>query len=217
MNQRAMTNPLRVPSVRFPLGQFARCTLVLAAAASLAACQPARETPPLQGARIGGEFSLVDRAGRPTAWSSFAGRWRIVYFGYTFCPDACPTDVAIVMKGYRQFAREHPQQAARVQPIFITVDPERDTQARIGEFADAFGPPLVALTGSREAVDDAARAFAVYHNRGKDLPGGGYLVDHSRAAYLMDPDGQPIAVLPTDLGPQQGPPAVAAELAKWVR
>ncbi|MBC2653038.1 SCO family protein [Novosphingobium flavum] len=217
MNRHAMTNPLRRTPLRFPLGHVLRLALAGLLGLALVACQKVAEAPPLKGAKIGGEFTLVDRSGRTLTWGSFNGRWRIVYFGYTYCPDACPTDVAIIMKGYRQFAKEHPQEAADVQPIFITVDPARDTQARIGEFADAFGSPLIALTGSQENVDEAARAFAVYHNRGKDQPGGGYLVDHSRAAYLMDPDGQPIAILPTDLGPQQGPPAVAAELAKWVR
>ncbi|MBC2670691.1 SCO family protein [Novosphingobium piscinae] len=217
-----MTNPPRFPLGRnalrrAALGRAAAALLALGPLAGLAACQQPPETPPLAGAKIGGEFTLVDRSGRTLTWGSFNGRWRIVYFGYTFCPDVCPTDVAVLMKGYRQFAKEHPQEAAMVQPIFISVDPVRDTPARVGEFADAFGAPLLALTGSQEQVDEAARAFAVYHARGKDLPGGGYLVDHSRAAYLMDPDGRPIALLPADLGDQKGPPAVAAELAKWVK
>lgn len=212
MNRRAMMNP-----PRFPLGRIAPLAFALAALGLLSGCNAAPETPPLAGAQIGGEFTLADRTGRELTWGSFAGRWRIVYFGYTFCPDACPMDVGILMKGYRLFARDHPQEAADVQPIFITVDPARDTQARIGEFEDAFGKPLLALTGTQEQVDAAARAFAVYHNRGKTLPGGGYLVDHSRAAYLMDTEGKPVAILPTDLGVQKGPEAVAAELAKWVK
>lgn len=212
MNRGAMMNPLR-----FPLGRIAPLVLALAAPLALAGCGQAPETPPLAGAQIGGEFSLVDRTGRTVSWSSLAGRWRIVYFGYTYCPDACPMDVGILMKGYRAFAKAHPAEAADVLPIFITVDPERDTKERVGEFADAFGKPLLALTGTQEDVDEAARAFAVYHNRGKATPGGGYLVDHSRAAYLMDPNGKPIAILPTDLGAQKGPDAVAAELAKWVK
>lgn len=217
MNRHAMTNPPMTHARRFPIGHLAPLALALGVLAPLSACQQPPQTPPLAGAQIGGEFSLKDRHGRPVTWGSFAGRWRIVYFGYTYCPDACPMDVGILMKGYNQFAKAHPQEAADVQPIFISVDPQRDTPARIGEFADAFGPPLVALTGTAEEVAQAERAFAVYANRGKDLPGGGYLVDHSRAAYLMDPDGKPIAILPTDLGPQDGPAAVAAELAKWVR
>jgi protein SCO1/2 len=216
MNRHAMTKPLRPAPLSCPLGHVLRMALACLLGLALVACQKATEAPPLKGAKIGGEFTLVDRSGRTLTWGSFNGRWRIVYFGYTFCPDACPTDVAVLAKGFKQFAKEHPQEAASVQPIFISVDPERDTPAVVGQFVDNF-PPFIGLTGSREAVDEAARAFAVYHNRGKAQPGGGYLVDHSRAAYLMDPDGQPIAILPTDLGPQQGPPAVAAELAKWVR
>ena len=212
MNHRAMTKP-----VRFPFSHIAPLALTLSVLPLLSACGQPPETPPLAGAQIGGDFALTDRHGRTVQWRDFAGKWRIVYFGYTFCPDACPMDVGILMKGYRQFAKDNAALARAIQPIFITVDPGRDTPARVGEFADAFGAPLIGLTGSQADVDQAARAFAVYHSRGKDLPGGGYLVDHSRAAYLMDPDGKPIAILPTDLGVQQGPPAVATELAKWIK
>lgn len=217
MNRHAMLNPLRFP-LGHVLARILPLLLVAAGAASLSACdQQLPEPPPLAGAKIGGEFNLVDRTGRSVTWGSFAGNWRIVYFGYTYCPDACPMDVGILMKGYREFAKQHPQEAATIRPIFITVDPARDTKARIGEFADSFGKPLIALTGTQAQVDEAARAFAVYHTRGAKVPGGGYLVDHSRAAFLMDPDGRPIAILPTDLGSKDGPAAVAAELAKWVR
>ena len=207
MNRRAMIKPLP---------RLALALLAICAPLALAACQQ-RETPALAGAAIGGPFTLSDKAGKPVHWSDFAGKWRIVYFGYTWCPDACPTDVAIVMKGFRQFAKEHPDQAAKVQPIFISVDPERDTPAKVGEFSAAFGPQLLGLTGTPEQVAAAAKAFAVYYAKGQQGAGGSYLVDHSRTAYLFDPEGKPIEILPTDLGDQKGPPAVAAELAKWVR
>jgi len=202
MNRRAMTNR---PAL------LAALLLALAAQLTLAACQQ-RETPPLAGAAIGGPFTLEDKAGKPVHWSDFAGKWRIVYFGYTWCPDACPTDVGVMMRGFDKFAKAHPDLAAKVQPIFITVDPARDTPARVGEFAAAFSPRLLGLTGTQAQVDAAATAFAAYHARGKDQPGGGYLVDHSRIAYLMDPDGKPVAMLPVD----KDDAAVAAELAKWV-
>lgn len=204
MNRRAMTKP---PILKAMLAAMLAAALPLA----LAACEQ-REPPPLAGAAIGGPFTLEDKAGKPVQWSDFAGKWRIVYFGYTYCPDACPTDVGVMMRGFAEFAKAHPDLAAEVQPIFITIDPERDTPARVGEFAAAFSPRLLGLTGTRQQVDQAAKAFAAYYARGKTQPGGGYLMDHSRVAYLMDKDGKPIAMLPVDKTDK----AVAAELAKWV-
>jgi protein SCO1/2 len=118
-----------------------------------------------------------------------------------------------MMRGFDRFAKDHPDLAGEVQPLFITVDPARDTPARVGEFAAAFSPRLLGLTGTPAQVDQAAKAFAAYYARGKSQPGGGYLMDHSRVAYLMDRDGKPVAMLPVDRDDK----AVAAELAKWVR
>jgi protein SCO1 len=145
-------------------------------------------------------------------WDDFAGKWRIVYFGYTFCPDACPLDVQAMMQGFNRFANEHPARAAEVQPIFITIDPARDTPARVGEFAAAFSPRLIGLTGTPAQVDAAAKAFVAPYSKGQETAGG-YLMDHSRNAILFDPQGAPVAILPID----QGPEATAAELMKWVK
>jgi protein SCO1 len=203
MNRRAMTKPQ-------PL-------IVFALALLLGACKPA-EVPSamrgtdLAGATIGGSFTLTGSDGKTVRWEDFAGKYRIVYFGYTFCPDACPTDVGVMMQGFTRFARAHPDRAAKVQPIFISIDPARDTPAKVGEFAAAFGPPLIGLTGTAEQVAGAAKAFMVYYARGKDSTGG-YLMDHSRFAYLMDPQGRPVEGLPVD----QGAEAVAADLADAVK
>lgn len=172
---------------------------------------PPAESPPLAGAAIGGPFTLVDKDGETVSWKDFEGQYRIVYFGYTFCPDACPLDVQAMMAGFSRFEDEHPGRAKEVQPIFISIDPERDTQEVVGQFAAAFHPRLLGLTGTAEQVDTAAQAFAVYYQRGEENPHG-YLMDHSRIAYLMGREGEPIAMLPVDKDPQ----AVAAELDKWV-
>ena len=203
MNRRAMTKPL---------ARLLPALLAMIAPLALTACEQ-REPPPLAGAAIGGPFTLVDKAGKTVRWADFAGKWRIVYFGYTWCPDACPTDVGVMMRGFDRFAKDHPDLAGEVQPLFITVDPARDTPARVGEFAAAFSPRLLGLTGTPAQIDQAAKAFAAYYARGKSQPGGGYLMDHSRVAYLMDRDGKPVAMLPVDRDDK----AVAAELAKWVR
>jgi len=205
MKRRAMTYLAR---------SLAPLALALCASLGLAACgqqQPA-ERPPLEGAALGGPFTLVDKDGKTVTWDQFKGRWRIVYFGYTFCPDACPLDVQSLMRGFSTFEKEHPSEAAKVQPIFISIDPERDTPEVVGQWTAAFGPRLLGLTGTPEQVKQAVKAFAAYYAKGKETPGG-YLMDHSRIAYLMDAQGKPIAMLPVD----KGPDAVAAELAKWVR
>jgi protein SCO1/2 len=185
------------------------------------ACQDAGSAPPgpspdgvdLRGANIGGPFELIDKTGRTVHWGDFAGRYRIVYFGYTFCPDVCPTDVQRMARGLKLFSSEHPDLAKKIVPIFITVDPERDTPAKVGEFAAAFSPDIVGLTGTPVEIERAKKAFTVVASKGEMQPGGGYLVNHSNFTYLFDPDGKPLGALPTDKGPE----AVAKELAGWVR
>ncbi len=205
MNRRAMIKPRNLISL-------------LLAPIALTACSP-KGTPPaaiagveLTGAEIGGPFTLSDKDGKPVKWSDFAGKYRIVYFGYTFCPDACPTDVGVMMRGFAAFAKAHPDLAAKVQPMFITIDPARDTAPRVGEFAAAFSPRLLGLTGTQAEVDAAVKAFKVVAQRGQDTPGG-YLMDHSRLAYLFGPDGKPIEALPVDKNAE----AVAADLAISVK
>jgi protein SCO1 len=209
MNRRAMRKT-----------KLLRSIFALALLAATSACggpaQPSLDTAPLAGARIGGDFTLTDSAGKRVRWADFAGKWRVVYFGYTFCPDACPLDMTVLMQGVQKYAEAQPALAAKIQPIFVTIDPERDTPQRVGEFAGAFKPAVLGLTGSRAEIDAAAKAFAVYHARGEAMPGG-YLMDHSRVAYLFDPSGKPIAVLPVDKGMKDGPAAVAGELEQWVR
>lgn len=195
--------------------------LLLALPLCLAACNPAapaQQGPSpdgvdLRGATIGGPFELVDKTGKTVRWSDFAGKYRIVYFGFTYCPDICPTDVQRMSQGLRIFAQSNPAAAERIQPIFISVDPERDTPAKVGEFAAAFSPDLIGLTGTPEQVEAAKTAFKVYASKGEVQPGGGYMVNHQNLTFLFDPDGKPLGTLPTDKGAE----AVAAELERWVR
>lgn len=188
--------------------------VAISAALALASCNgpaPTQE-PPLAGAAIGGDFTLTNSKGEPVRWDDFAGKYRVVYFGYTFCPDVCPTDMQRVAQGLKALKAQDPDAASKIVPIFITLDPARDTQAVVGEFAAAFSPDIIGLTGTPEQIDAAAKTFKVYYSRGEDQPGGGYLVDHSNVTYLFGPAGEPTATLPTDKGAE----AVAAELARWV-
>ena len=186
--------------------------LVLVILMTLAACTAA-PAPPLAGARIGGPFALTDQDGRAITDRSFAGSYRIMYFGYTFCPDICPTDVANLARGLRAFAKTDPARAARVRLIFVSVDPVRDTPAVLKSWTGAFDPKMVGLTGSLPAIEATAKAYGVAFSVPPDEPKDGYIVDHSRVAYLMDPDNKPLALLPQD----GTAPEIAAEIGKWVR
>jgi protein SCO1/2 len=200
-------NRINKPSLLIP-------ALIAAAALALAGCSaavPAAE-PPLAGADIGGDFALTASDGRTVRWGDFAGKYRVVYFGYAFCPDICPTDMQRVAQGLKVLKGSDPAKAAKIQPLFITIDPERDTQKVVGEFAAAFSPDIIGLTGTPEQIAAAAKAFRVFYAKGEAVAGGGYLVDHSNIVYLFGPDGEPLATLPVD----QGADAVAAELGKWV-
>jgi protein SCO1/2 len=168
--------------------------------------------PPLAGAAIGGPFELVDSDGETVRWSDFDGKYRMIYFGYAYCPDVCPLDVQRMMQGYNRFREAEPELAAQVQPLFVTIDPARDTPAVVGEFVSAFSDDLVGLTGTPAQVDAAAQAFAIYYEKGEESSAGGYLMDHSRAAYLMGRAGEPIALLPVESSADE----VAAELERWV-
>lgn len=172
--------------------------------------------PPLAGAAIGGPFTLTDQDGKKASWSDFNGKYRMLYFGYTYCPDICPLDLQKLMQGYRLFEKQDPARAAKVQPIFITIDPERDTQAVVKNYVSAFHPRLIGLTGTPEEIGKVAKEFAVYYAKAGDSPKD-YLMDHSRSPYLMGPDGKPIAILPTGQGDEGNPEKVAAELDRWVK
>ncbi len=181
------------------------------------ACQPAAdpqgETPPLAGAKIGGPFTLVNQDGRTVTDRDFAGRYRIMYFGYTFCPDVCPTDAAAIGKGLAMIDTDDPALGKRIVPVFVSVDPDRDTPAVLKGFVASFHPRMVGLTGTPAQIAAVAKAYAVFAGKGDAQPGGGYLVNHSRTTYLMDPEGKPLALLPSDKGSQ----AVADEIKRWAK
>ena len=190
--------------------------VILPASLALAACNSPPEPelePPLQGADIGGEFELSNTGGDPVRWDDFGGEYRIVYFGYTFCPDVCPTDMQRTAQGLNTFTQAHPALGKRIQPIFITVDPERDTPEVVDEFTHAFSDRIIGLTGTPEQVRAAADTFRVYYSKGEETANGGYLVNHSNIVYLFGPSGEPLATLPAD----EGADAISEELAKWVK
>lgn len=193
-----------------------RLALPLLLAAALAGCGAGGADPgepPLAGAAIGGPFTLTDQSGARVSSADFEGEYRIVYFGFTYCPDVCPVDLQAIGAALRRFEEADPERAARVRPIFITTDPARDTADVLARFVPAFHPRLVGLTGSEAAIAEVARAHGVYFARRDGASADSYLIDHSRVAYLMGPGGEPIEILPHD----EGPDAIAARLDHWVR
>jgi protein SCO1/2 len=187
--------------------------LLSAGLAAVPACSAGDDEPPLKGATIGGPFTLTDQDGRQVSDRSFAGRYRIVYFGFTHCPDVCPADLATIGQGLAQFEKQDASRAARVQPIFITVDPERDSPAALKDYVSAFHPRLIGLTGTPEQIAHVAKGYGIYFAKENVQPGGAYSMNHGRVATLFGPDGAPIVLLPYEKGPQ----AIAAELDRWVK
>ena len=136
-------------------------------------------------AAIRSEFSLIDHNGNRVTEADFLGRWQLVFFGFTYCPDVCPTTLAYMANVLDRFGGE----VERVAPIFITVDPSRDTPEVMAEYVQAFHPKLVGLTGSEAAV--AAAAFRVYYEKmEEETAPDGYLMAHSGHIYLMTPEGR---------------------------
>jgi cytochrome oxidase Cu insertion factor (SCO1/SenC/PrrC family) len=160
-------------------------TLLLGAAAS-----------PVAAAPIGAPFSLVDTHGTRVTDRSFPGKCKLVFFGYTFCPDICPTALGRVARALEALGGD----AARVQPLFITVDSERDTPAVLGRYMQSFERRIAALSGTEAEIATAARAFRVSYAR-HPIGDGDYLMDHTALFFLIAPDGRLAKVLRSDVSP----------------
>lgn len=189
---------------------FLPLTLALAACGAGDASKTSPAEAPLAGASIGGPFTLVNGDGKTVTDKDFAGKYRIMYFGYTFCPDVCPVDVQNIGGAMKALDKSNPKLSAQIVPVFVTIDPARDTPAVVKQFTAAFYPRMVGLTGTAEQVDAAAKVYRVPYAK-RETPSG-YLMDHGRQAYLMGRNGEPIALLPQDQSPQ----AIVAEIERWI-
>jgi protein SCO1/2 len=158
------------------------------------------------GPQIGGPFNLVDQTGAPVTDKSWPGAYRLIYFGYTFCPDACPTELQVMAEAIDDLGPD----GARVQPIFITIDPARDTPKQLAAYVPEFHPRLVGLTGTAEQIAQAARAYKVYYAKADDSPS--YAMNHSSFVYLMGPDGRFITVFSSDTDPEK----MAGEIKAYI-
>ncbi|HEV8033154.1 MAG TPA: SCO family protein [Stellaceae bacterium] len=170
--------------------------LILAAGALLGFAlheNPKGAAGTLLGSAIGGPFHLVDQNGKPVSDADLKGKWQLVFFGYTHCPDTCPTALNEISLALDQLGTKRDE----VEVVFITVDPERDTPDVLKSYVQSFDASIIALTGSPEAVAQAAKDYRVYYAK-HSRPDGGYDMDHSAVIYIMDPQGRFTATFTPD-------------------
>jgi protein SCO1/2 len=154
------------------------------------------ETGPIA---VGGPYALTDQNGKPRSSDSFQGKYQLIYFGYSYCPDVCPTTLALMAAALEKLGADKD----RIVPVFITIDPKRDTPSVLKKYMAAFGPGFVGLTGTPDEIERVEKEFHVYAKK-HPLPGGNYSLDHSSVIYLLGPDGKLVgyfddAVTPDDL------------------
>jgi len=144
-------------------------------------------------ALVGGPFTLVDTSGKTVTDKDFRGRYMLVFFGFTHCPDICPTELQVMDATMEALGAD----AKKVAPIFISVDPERDTPEVVGDYVKNFGDKIIGLTGSQEQVAGAAKAYRASYAKFKDKESAtDYSIDHSTLVYFMGPDGEYITHFP---------------------
>ena len=139
--------------------------------------------------QIGGPFTLTDHTGQAVTDETYSDTWKLVFFGYTYCPDFCPQTLTTVSAVMDQLGSD----AERITPIFITIDPQRDTVQQLAAYHTHFHPSFQMLTGTPEQVADVAKAYRVYYAKAESEEFSDYLMDHSTITYLMDPDGRYVA------------------------
>lgn len=165
--------------------------------------------PAPQTAAIGGPFTLTNGEGKTVTDRDFRGKFMLVYFGYTFCPDVCPTTLNDVAEALDKLGSK----AGRLQPLFITVDPARDTPEVIRQYAAAFTSRLEGLTGTTDQIAIVAKEYRVYYAPHRTGPNAGdYTMDHSSVLYVMDPSGRFVGAIRAS----EGPDAMASDLAKLI-
>jgi protein SCO1/2 len=161
------------------------------------------------GINLGGAFRLTDHQGRAVTEQDFAGRWLLVYFGFTYCPDVCPTELGTIAAALDAMGAESEQ----VTPLLITIDPQRDTPRQLADYVALFHPRLVGLTGTAEQIQEVARRYRVYYARVQRPEMTEYTMDHSSFIYLTGPDSRVRALF----RPETSPEAIAAAVQAQMR
>jgi len=156
---------------------------------------------------VGGPFTLTDQTGKPRSDSEFRGKLMIVYFGYTYCPDVCPADLMAITQALDALGPA----AADVQPVFITIDPERDTKG-LADYVAAFHRSLVGLTGSPDEIRKVANSYKAFYAKVPGEKGRDYSIDHTGVIYLMGRNGEYLGFMP----PQTNPDRLTEILRKYL-
>ncbi len=190
------------------LALFAILILIFAGAVATGAWLASRSSSIDGGNLVGGTFRLTDHDGQRVTEQDFAGMLKIVYFGYTHCPDICPTGLTVISAALDQLGTG----ATGVKPLFITVDPERDTVEVLAAYREHFHERFSFLTGTTGQIAEAARAWRVFYQKVETEGASDYLVDHSTITYLMRPDGRYLAHFGHDVTPDQLMTAIRAAL-----
>jgi protein SCO1 len=176
-----------------------RAVVTLAAAAALGLAAFLLTNPPERprAALIGGPFALQDGDGKTVSDQTLRGRPFLVYFGYTHCPDVCPTELAHISDILGKMGDKS------IPTLFVTVDPERDTPKVMQDYVSSFNPAIVGLSGSPQAVEAAEKAFRVFARKGQPQPDGDYSMDHSSIVYLMDKNGAFVEAFNVERPPEE--------------
>jgi protein SCO1/2 len=184
-------------------------TLLAAAVIGLALFwQPALPSASLPAAPTGGDFVLTSADG-PLDTATLRGKVALIYFGYTYCPDICPTSLAVTSQALTKLA---PEELAQVKTVFVSVDPERDDPARLKAYVEFFHPSMVGVTGNAEEIAIAAKKYGAVYARQEVGGGAGYVVDHSAWTYVVAPDGRLAGRIPHGATVEQ----TLAEIRKWL-
>jgi len=147
---------------------------------------------------VGGPYKLIDQDGHPRGSADFRGKYVLIYFGYSFCPDVCPATLGVIADALDKMGKD----ADRIMPVFITIDPARDTPSVLKHYMAAFGPRFVGLTGSEAQIAAVEKQYRVYAKKAP-LPGGKYGMDHSSVIYLMGPDGKLVSFYDELVSPEE--------------
>ncbi len=171
--------------------------------------QPANNQSGVYHDPPGGDFTLQSNKG-PVSLSDYKGKVTFLYFGYTFCPDVCPTSLARISAAFKKLT---PEELAQVQGILISVDPDRDTPEKLAEYTKFFHPQIIGVTGTKAQIDEVAKRYDVVYRKAEGSTAAGYLVDHTSFIYVLDKEGKIREFLPHAV-PVDGAVAVIRKLLK---